>query len=215
MYIIFYIVQVDRRHKSAHSHNREIISYMGKTMNETDQRLAQRLITLRQERGWTLEQLAKCTSISRATLSRIERAEISPTATLLNKLCVAYGLTMSRLLSEVEENVAQHLTPPQQPVWQDREQGFIRRGLSPPASGYRAEMIEGVLRPGALIAYDAPPVPGIEQHIWLLAGVLIIEAGGARWRLEAGDTLRFHLYGASAFHAPEAEGARYLLVVCR
>ena len=183
-------------------------------MNETDQRLAQRLITLRRERGWTLEQLAKCTSISRATLSRIERAEISPTATLLNKLCVAYGLTMSRLLSEVEERCA-------------APDATAAAGLAGSRTGiYPTRAVAACQRlpcgddrrraaAGALIAYDAPPVPGIEQHIWLLAGVLIIEASGARWRLEAGDTLRFHLYGASAFHAPEAEGARYLLVVCR
>ena len=70
----------------------------------TEQRLAQRLADPRDERGWSLEVLSDLTGISRASLSRIERAESSPAAALLNRLCSAYGLTMSRLLSEVERS---------------------------------------------------------------------------------------------------------------
>ncbi len=180
----------------------------------TEQRLAQRLAELRLARGWSLEELAETTGISRASLSRIERAETSPTATLLNKLCAAYGLTMSRLLSDVEENSVQHLRPAQQMVWLDKEHGFERRSLSPPASAFRAELVEGKLCAGARIEYDTPPLAGLEQHIWLLAGVLEISVNGQHWRLEAGDCLRFHLFGQSSFHAPEGL-AHYALVVCR
>ena len=37
-------------------------------------------------------------SVSRASLSRLENAEVSPTASVLGRLCAAYGLTMSRLM---------------------------------------------------------------------------------------------------------------------
>jgi len=180
----------------------------------TEYRLAQRLAELRLVKGWSLEDLADITGISRASLSRIERAETSPTAALLNKLCAAYGLTMSRLLSEVEENAAQHLHPAQQTVWIDAENGFERRSLSPAGSAYRAELVEGKLRAGARIEYDIPPVVGLEQHIWLLDGVLEISMDQQHWRLTAGDCLRFHLFGRSSFHAPET-AAHYALVVCR
>lgn len=181
----------------------------------TDRRLAQRLADLRLERGWSLETLAELTGISRASLSRIERGETSPTAALMNRLCIAYGLTMSRLLSEVEEQGPQHLRAAAQTVWQDRENGYHRRSVSPPATPFHAELVEGRLQSGALIEYDAPPVEGIEQHIWMLAGVLEFSMNDEQWRLEAGDCLRFHLFGRSSFHAPEAEGAHYALVVCR
>lgn len=182
---------------------------------DTEQRLAARLAELRESRGWSLDELALATGISRASLSRIERGETSPTAALLNRLCVAYGLTMSRLLSEVEEETALLLTPERQPLWQDEESGFYRRSLSPPAQGFQAEMIEGQLRPGARIDYDAPPIQGLEQHIWLLAGALEIGMASQRWSLKAGDVLRFHLTGKSWFQASETDGARYVLVVCR
>jgi transcriptional regulator with XRE-family HTH domain len=183
--------------------------------SSTEHRLAQRLASLRVDKGWSLETLAEITGISRASLSRIERGETSPTASLMNRLCIAYGLTMSRLLSEVEEPGPQHLRRYQQSVWQDPENGYHRRSISPPASNFHGELVEGRLISGARIEYDAPPVEGIEQHIWMLAGVLVFSMNDEQWRLEAGDCLRFHLFGRSSFHAPEAEGAHYALVVCR
>ncbi|WP_130834502.1 helix-turn-helix domain-containing protein [[Erwinia] mediterraneensis] len=182
---------------------------------DTEQRLAARLAELRLIRGWSLDELAMATGISRASLSRIERGETSPTAALLNRLCVAYGLTMSRLLSEVESGNALLLTSDQQPVWRDEESGFYRRNLSPPANGFKTEMIEARLRPGARIEYEAPPVTGMEQHIWLLSGALDIVLEDQRWSLRAGDCLRFHLTGKSAFYAGVNAEAHYLLVVCR
>ncbi|WP_051556194.1 helix-turn-helix domain-containing protein [Nitratireductor aquibiodomus] len=52
-----------------------------------DQRIAERLRALRQERGWSLEDLATRCGVSRATLSRLENAEVSATANALGRLC--------------------------------------------------------------------------------------------------------------------------------
>lgn len=182
---------------------------------DTEDRLAARLAELRLQRGWSLDELAMATGISRATLSRIERAETSPTAALLNRLCVVYGLTMSRLLSEVEDDALLLLKPEQQPVWVDELSGFQRRNVSPPATHFRAEMVEGVLQPGSRIDYDAPPIQGLEQHIWLQSGELTISMDAQSWTLQAGDCLRFHLTGKSSFTAHPQGGARYILVVCK
>lgn len=181
----------------------------------TEQRLAKRLADLRLEKGYSLETLSEKTGISRASLSRIERGETSPTAGLMNRLCMAYGLTMSRLLSDVEAQGPQLIRHSAQTVWQDHENGYIRTSVSPPAADFRSELVEARLKGGTFIAYDAPPVEGIEQHLWMLDGVLVFTLNDTQWRLEAGDCLRFHLVGRSAFHAPEAEGAHYALVVNR
>ncbi|MRU32324.1 helix-turn-helix transcriptional regulator, partial [Xylella fastidiosa subsp. multiplex] len=58
----------------------------------------------RLSRGWSLDELAGRAALSRATLSRLENAEVSPTANALGKLCGAYGLTMSRLMRMVEDD---------------------------------------------------------------------------------------------------------------
>lgn len=184
-------------------------------VNATEKRLAQRLCDLRREKSWSLETLAELTGISRASLSRIERAESSPTATLLNRLCNAYGLTMSRLLSDVERDGIQLLRPESQSLWRDAQNGYQRRSVSPPAAAFHAELVEARLDAGARIDYDIPPLAGLEQHIWMLGGVLEFAMDDRQWRLEQGDCLRFHLFGRTSFHAPEAAGAHYALVVAR
>jgi transcriptional regulator with XRE-family HTH domain len=180
---------------------------------EMDVRLAERLAELRVARGWSLDELARRAAISRSTLSRLERGEISPTAALLNKLCVVYERTMSRLLAEVESDPPQLVRAEEQTVWRDEESGFVRRSVSPPHPGLRGEVVEGTLRPGADIGYDTPPVPGIEQHIWVLEGALEMTANGRVHTVEAGDCLRFRLWDASRFRCPGPDPVRYVLFV--
>lgn len=181
--------------------------------DQLEARLADRLAELRVERGWSLDDLARRTGVSRSTLSRLERAEISPTATLLGKLCAAYGKTMSRLLAEVESESPQLMRSDQQLVWQDDEAGFTRRAVSPPHPGLHGEIVECHLRPGADISYDRPPIPGQEQHIWVLAGALELSLDDEVHQLHAGDVLRFRLWGRARFRNRGRKPVRYAVVV--
>ena len=180
---------------------------------ETEVRLAGRLAELRAERSWSLEELAGRTGISRSTLSRLERGEISPTAALLGKLATAYGRTVSRLFAEAESAPREVVRRDEQAVWSADTDGFVRRLVSPPHAGLRGEVIEAELRCGADIAYDEPPVPGLEQHIWVLEGELDVTANGQAHRLSPGDCLRFRLWGPSRFRSSGTASARYVLVV--
>ncbi|GHB36179.1 MULTISPECIES: helix-turn-helix domain-containing protein [Streptomyces] len=178
-----------------------------------DSRLGVRLAELRAERGWSLGELAERSGVSRSTLSRAERAEISPTASLLNRLCGVYGRTMSQLLSEVEEEPALLVRAADQAVWEDKASGFVRRSVSPPHAGLRGELVEGRLAAGADIAYDRPPVPGLEQHIWVLDGRLEVTAQDTGHRLDAGDCLRLRVWGPTRFRSTGPGDARYVLAV--
>ena len=182
--------------------------------NDIESRLAQRLATLREERGLSLDELAAASGISRATLSRLERGENSPTAALLGKLCAVFGLPMSRLVAEAEAQPGELLRAADQPLWQDPDSGFRRRMVSPPARGFGVELVEGWLPAGALIDYPRAPLPGMEQHLWMLDGALDYTLDGVTHRLEAGDCLRFHLFGATRFSCPGPSPARYLIAIC-
>jgi transcriptional regulator with XRE-family HTH domain len=185
------------------------------TPDHVDVRLAARLAELRAEQGWSLGELAERSGVSRSTLSRAERAEISPTAALLNRLCHVYGRTMSQLLSEVEAEPAPLVRAAEQPVWEDRASGFVRRSVSPPHAGLRGELVEGRLAAGADIAYDRPPVRGLEQHIWVLEGALQVTAQDVEHRLGAGDCLRLRVWGPTRFRCGGPEDVRYVLAVVR
>lgn len=185
------------------------------TPDPVDVRLGARLAELRAEHGWSLGELADRSGISRSTLSRAERAEISPTASLLNRLCAVYGRTMSQLLSEVEAEPAPVVRAAEQPVWEDTASGFVRRSVSPPHGGLRGELVEGRLTAGADIAYDRPPVPGLEQHIWVLEGALTVTAQDTDHPLATGDCLRLRVWGPTRFRCPGPDDVRYVLAVVR
>jgi transcriptional regulator with XRE-family HTH domain len=175
--------------------------------------LAQRLKTLRTERGWSLDELARRSTVSRATLSRLENAEVSPTTSVLGKLCAAYGLPMSRLLRMVEENFVPLIPRSEQPVWIDQTTGFRRRSISPPAQTLAGEVLECELEPGTHITYDRSSRPGLEHHLLMIEGQLEISIEGKTYELRPGDCLRYQISGPSAFITPADCAARYLLFI--
>jgi transcriptional regulator with XRE-family HTH domain len=181
--------------------------------DQLELRLAARLAGLRAERAWSLDDLAERAGVSRSTLSRLERAEISPTTAVLSKLCATYELTMSRLLAEVEPAPSPLVRDDRQAVWRDDDAGITRRSVSPPSAGLRGEVVEVTLRPGADIAYDGSPVPGLEHHVWVLDGALEVTADGTVHEARTGDCLRFRLWGSSRWRCRGHEPARYVLTI--
>lgn len=176
-------------------------------------RLADRLKRLRHDRDWSLDRLGAESGISRATLSRIENADVSPTTQVLGKLCAALGLTMSRLLLDIEEGFTPLVRRADQSVWIDPGSGFQRRSVSPPAAALAAEVLECTLKAGMTIEYSAPPVPGAEHHLVMLDGCLAVSVDGEKHNLGAGDSLRYQLYGPSRFETSADQPARYVLVL--
>jgi transcriptional regulator with XRE-family HTH domain len=176
-----------------------------------DLRLAARLRALRQARGWSLDRLAELAGVSRPTLSRLETGEVSGTASVLNRLCAAHGLTLSRLMGMVEGEFPPHVPAASQDVWVDPSAGYTRRVVSPPSPALKGEAIQGVIAPGQTIAYDRPPRPGLEHHLVMLSGRLTVTVDGVAHAIEAGDALRYVLHGESRFQTPAETGATYLL----
>jgi transcriptional regulator with XRE-family HTH domain len=176
-----------------------------------DRHIAQRLKNLRLERDWSLDDLARRSGVSRATLSRLENSAISPTTGMLSRLCAAYGLTMSRLMHMAEGDFPALVRRASQGLWSDPALAFRRRAVSPPARMLAGEVIEGELGPGTRIAYDHVPKPGLEHHLMLLEGQLEVTVGGERHELKAGDCLRYQLFGPSTFATPKKASARYLI----
>jgi transcriptional regulator with XRE-family HTH domain len=178
-----------------------------------ERQLAERLAALRLTAGWSLDELATRSGVSRATLSRLERAETSPTATLLSRLARAHGLPLSRLLADAEALPVRLLRAADQPRWHDQQSGFERRMCCPPLAGFATEVIEAVLAPGAELAYDEPTVARLEHHLCLLEGAVSLTLQGQVFALAAGDSISFRVLGRSVFANPGPGRARYLLAM--
>jgi transcriptional regulator with XRE-family HTH domain len=178
-----------------------------------DRRIASELARLRADQGWSLEALAERSGISRATLSRLERAEVSPTAAMLGRLCTVYGWTLSRLMAEAESRPPDLVPSAAQTEWTDPESGYTRRVISPPAPGLRGELVEVVLPAGATVTFETSPLPGLEHHLWVLQGSLSLDVEGAAYTLQPGDCLRYVLTGPSTFKGLGRREARYLVAI--
>ncbi|MBL0371613.1 helix-turn-helix transcriptional regulator [Rhizobium sp. KVB221] len=179
--------------------------------SDIDHQIAQRLKALRNEQGWSLDELAKRSQVSRATLSRLENTEVSATASVLGRLCAAYGIPMSRLMRMVEEQFEPVIRHDAQPLWVDAETGFRRRSISPPSQTLAGEVLECELPAGTRLAYDQPSRKGMEHHLLMIAGTLDFTIDGRELRLGPGDCLRYQLFGATTFEAGPDASARYFL----
>ncbi|WP_299472224.1 helix-turn-helix domain-containing protein [uncultured Roseibium sp.] len=182
-------------------------------MNDTNQDIGRRIAALRKTRDWPLELLADKSGVSRATLSRIERGDTSPTAVVLGQLARAFEISMADLFGFNAPALDARMAREDQPVWQDPATGFRRRSVSPATNGFRGSVIEGELPAGETISYAVTPLPDLEHHLVLLEGKLEMTIGDARYQLQPGDCLRFRLNAANAYHAPGPGPARYLLTV--
>src|SRR5271166_2251019 len=181
--------------------------------NATDLRLAERLRDLRRARRWSLDELSARSGVSRASLSRIENGDVSPTASVLGRLAGAHGSTVSRLLADIEGEAPALVARADQPEWVDPATGFRRRSVSPPSLDFDCEVLACELPVGASIDYPLPPRLGLEHHLYLEQGALELTIEGTVRRLSAGDCLRYKLMGASRFRAVGRRPARYILVL--
>jgi transcriptional regulator with XRE-family HTH domain len=181
-------------------------------MNDLNARLADRLKQVRGTKGWSLQDLAERSGISRSTLSRIETGEVSPTAETLGSLSTAYRMTISQLLAPVEAPFQALVRGGEQSEWHDPENGFRRRVVSPPGGALSAEVIRCEIEPYQIISYAGPARPGHEHHLVMLSGALTVTVDEATHELGAGDCLRYQLYGASRFQTG-VDGASYMLLL--
>jgi transcriptional regulator with XRE-family HTH domain len=180
--------------------------------SEQTRLLADYLRKLRTDRGQSLQDLANGSGVSRATLSRIENGEVSPTAETLGRLAAAFALPLSQLLVPMEQGFSPLVRHAEQSVWIDEAKSFSRRALSPPSGQLQLELIECVIGPNQRIAYERPAIYGHEHHLVLLSGSLSMTVDGVRYELQPGDCLRYRLQRASCFETGD-ERAQYIIAM--
>src|SRR5215470_11586787 len=185
---------------------------MSHIVNDLESRLANRIKTEREGRGWSLGDLAERSGVSKAMISKIERRESSPTASLLGHLSGAFGLTVSTLLARAEGSVSRLVRAREQAVWQDPETGFRRTAVSPEGAS-AIQLVHCELPPGASIGYPASSYAFIHQQIWTLRGILHFIEGEETHELHEGDCLQLGSPADCRFENRQRKGCAYLVVV--
>ena len=186
-------------------------------MNEDlDTAVGARIRSLRIDRALTLDELAQASGVSRAMISRIERAEASPTASLLARLCAALGLSLSAFFAEEGQPASPLSRRGNQPVWRDPETGYVRRAVSPPGTGSAVDIVEVDFPAGARVSFPPHAASrGMMQHIWIFDGEMEMTTVDAVYRLVPGDCLFMPVGEGHVFHNPTDRPARYCVVLDR
>jgi transcriptional regulator with XRE-family HTH domain len=175
--------------------------------------LAVRIARLRREAGLTLDGLAALSGVSRAMISKVERGEASPTATVLAKLANAFGVSLSSLFGEPAASASPFSPRAAQAQWRDPATGYLRRHVSPRGLGSAMEIVEVSLPAHERVMFDnCAPLP-LAQFVWLLEGELEMSVSGATTRMSPGDCLHMRLDQPIAFHNPGVSPARYAVVI--
>ena len=187
---------------------------MDDILDDTGERLARRIRAERETRGWSLAEAATQSGVSKAMISKIERGEASPTATLLVRLASAFGLTLATLLARAEGGGGRLTRAADQRTWQDPASGYVRRQVfAHPDSPI--ELTEVALPPGAEVAFPAASYAFIRQVVWARTGVLGIEDGPTRVTLNPGDAYAFGEPADARFLNATDSPCAYVVALCR
>ena len=165
-------------------------------------------------RGWSLAELAERSGVSKATISKIEREEVSPTAVVLVRLAGAFDLTLAGLLLRAEGEGRRLSRAHEQPVWRDPATGYRRRQVfSRP--DHPLEIVEVELPAGERVVLPASSYAHIRQALWVRAGALVLIEGSDRHELSAGDCLGFGPPSEVTFANEAAEPCTYVVFLAR
>ena len=187
---------------------------MSTIVDYIDSTIAARVRGERAARRWSLDDLAERASVSKAMISKIERAEASPTAALLGRLSAAFGLTLSALLAEDEAPRRGPARAAGQAIWRDPATGYIRRQVAASATS-PIELTEVDLPPGASVSFPAASYHRMSHVIWVLAGRLTFVEGDVTHDLGPGDSLEFGPPADCTYRNDGSASCRYLVVLVR
>lgn len=153
-------------------------------------RLGAQIRKERQARGFTLDELAERSGVSKSMLSEVERGTKTPTVLVLDKLATALHTSIARLLDEPVANRTVVLRSTEHRVVADPA-GWERRILSPVLPGVEFEFMRTRLGPGVDAGEFSPHGHGSREYVAVEAGVLQLTIEGVVHRLDGGDSIYY------------------------
>jgi transcriptional regulator with XRE-family HTH domain len=169
---------------------------------QLNRQVAEKVRHLRRENGYSLDELSKCSGVSRASLSQIEQCKTNPTLGILWKIAAGLQVPFSTLLGTDRVERARLLRWQELQVLRSSDGGMESRPLMPAGVSPGVECYE--LKVAARgISRSEPHAHGTRENITVLTGTLRVHVGDDRFQLSPGDSLFF---AADVPHAYENAG---------
>jgi len=187
---------------------------MDSIVDDAEAALARQIRLERETRNWSLADLAERSGVAKASISKIERGEMSPSAVLLLRLATAFDLTLAGLLLRAEGEKPRLSRAADQPVWRDPATGYVRKQIFS-RSDHPLELVQVEMPPGKRVTMPASSYAHIRQILWVQSGTLTITEGGEDHLLRAGDCLGFGAPSEVTFANETARPCHYIVSLVR
>ena len=178
--------------------------------------LGRRVKKLRGDRGWSLEELASVSGVSRSMLSEIERERANPTLSVTYRIARAFGLSLQDLIESADSTSSIQITRANDSarVFRSDKQCQIRT-LSPLNLEKDIEFYEVRLpMNGALVSQ--PHVDGTREFLTVKVGAVNLQSGNFNESLGKGDSATYRADVAhSIANAGKREAVMFLVVIYR
>jgi transcriptional regulator with XRE-family HTH domain len=170
--------------------------------------LARTVQSLRAERGWSLDQLAARSGVSKGVLVAVEQARSNPNLATLARISDAFGVPVTRLL-DVTDGQAVRITDPVESrvLWRGPAggTGTIIAATQPP---WAAELWRWTLQPGETSGGDAHAA-ATKEMTWVETGTLTLTVAGRPYEVGQGRCVRFP---GSLQHSYANQGAEAVIL---
>jgi transcriptional regulator with XRE-family HTH domain len=163
---------------------------MDTIIDGAEARLARQIKLEREARNWSLADLAEQSGVAKASISKIERGEVSPSAVILLRLATAFDLTLAGLLLRAEGEKPRLSRAADQPLWRDPATGYVRKQIFS-RTDHPLELVQVEMPPGKSVSMPAASYAHIRQVLWVQSGTLTVSEGSESHVLKAGDCLGF------------------------
>jgi transcriptional regulator with XRE-family HTH domain len=178
--------------------------------------LGRRVKKLRGDRGWSLEELASASGVSRSMLSEIERKRANPTLSVTYRIARAFGLSLQDLIESADSVSAIHTIRAAEgaQVFRKDKQCQIRT-LSPLNLEKDVEFYELRLPAGGALR-SQPHVDGTREFLTVEKGVVELQSGHSTETLAKGDSATYRADVAHAIaNTGRHEAVLFLVVIYR
>jgi transcriptional regulator with XRE-family HTH domain len=187
---------------------------MDTIVENAEARIARQIRLEREARNWSLAELAEQSGVAKASISKIERGEVSPSAVILLRLATAFGLTLAGLLLRAEGEKPRLSRAADQPLWRDPDTGYVRKQIFL-RTDHPLELVQVEMPPGKRVAMPAASYTHIRQILWVQSGILAVSEGGETHILHAGDCLGFGPPSDVVLANETARPCHYIIALAR
>jgi transcriptional regulator with XRE-family HTH domain len=172
--------------------------------------LGERLRALRAAKGWTLDELAERSGLSKPFLSRLESGSRQPSIAAVLTLARAYGVPMGSLFDSHQEDESCLVI--------HAGSTTLRRG-----NGIEYLPLSGASRFNLqpMRAMISPLRPGAERYqhegeewLYVISGRLKLQVGEKEYELQIGDAAHFDSRQPHRLDALDGKAAEVILVAC-